>query len=156
MAKKKKKTAKKPAAKKTVKKSVKKLVKKSVKKAAKKVAKKTVKRAAPKAKAPQRKAVQKKAAPTMTAAEKQFLARMSEPGFLSVHVAAALEDRLIDLAMRMAKPLDQVLAQALAEFAETWEDHMSTVNTLNENDDRMQLVAPTEPVPEPAPESVKE
>jgi len=155
MAKKKKKTAKKPAAKKTAKKPGKKLVKKSVKKAAKKGAKKTVKRVAKRV-APNRKAVQKKAAPTMTAAEKQLLARMSEPGFLSVHVAAALEDRLIDLAMRMAKPLDQVLAQALAEFAETWEDHMSTVNTLNQDDDRMQLVAPPEPIAEPAPESVKE
>jgi len=131
---KKKKPAKKPPVKRSAKKSPKKSVNKSIKKAARK--------ASAKKKRAQKKPAQKQAV------QRAPLPRMLEPGFLSVQVAPALEDRLIDLAMRMAKPLDQVLAQALSEFADTWEDHMRTVNALNQSDDRVQLVVPSEAVKE--------
>ena len=120
-------------------------MKKSVKKSAKRVVKKTTK--TPVKKAAVRKPVAKKR-PAKRPPMKTSLPRMLEPGFLSVQVAPALEDRLIDLAMRMAKPLDQVLAQALGEFADTWEDHMRTASDLNQGDDRVQLVVPTEAIKE--------
>ena len=112
------------------------VMKKSVKKRAKRVVKKTTK--TPVKKAAVRKPVAKKR-PAKRPPMKTSLPRMLEPGFLSVQVAPALEDRLIDLAMHMAKPLDQVLAQALGEFADTWEDHGRTVAALNTEDDRAVL-----------------
>ncbi len=64
-------------------------------------------------------------------------------GVLSVQVTPALEGRLKTLARSMGKPMDGLLVQALGEFADNWEDHMRTVNALNEGDDRVQLVVPT-------------
>ena len=63
---------------------------------------------------------------------------------LSVQVTPALEVRLKTLAQSMGKPIDKLLVQALGEFADNWEGHMRTVNALNEGDDRVQLVVPTD------------
>lgn len=39
----------------------------------------------------------------------------------------------------MGKSLDDVLSLALDEYADTWEDHLDTVDALKEGDDRVQL-----------------
>ena len=116
-------------AKKAKKKAAKKAPKKSVKKPVKKAVRKVIKKAA-----------QKKAAPKRVAPK-------SQPGALSVRVDPALAARLEGLAGRMSRSLDQVLAQALLEFADNWEDHMQTVAALNADDDRVQVVAPTDDKP---------
>lgn len=58
---------------------------------------------------------------------------------VKVTIAKDLEKRLQDLAERLEKPLDDVLTLALAEYADTWEDHLDTVDALKEGDDRVQL-----------------
>ncbi len=50
-----------------------------------------------------------------------------------------LDNRLRELATEMNKSLEEVLIQALTEFADNWEDHLRTVRNLNAGDDRMQL-----------------
>ena len=65
-----------------------------------------------------------------------------KPGALRVQVNPALALRLQALATRISRTLEQVLAQALLELADNWEDHMQTVATLNEGDDSLQLVVP--------------
>ncbi|MDX2221618.1 MAG: hypothetical protein SFV21_02650 [Rhodospirillaceae bacterium] len=54
-------------------------------------------------------------------------------------VPADLESRLLALALQMEKTFDAVLLQALAEFADAWEDHFRTVAALADDDDRVQL-----------------
>jgi hypothetical protein len=126
------------AKKKNKKKTLKKGIKKTAKKRAalkKKQPKKNVRAQAKKSrkpaakKKPARKPTRKKAAP-------------SRPGSLTLHVTPALFERLETLAVSMAIPLDQILTQALGEFADTWEDHARTVAALDTGDDRMQLVVP--------------
>lgn len=58
---------------------------------------------------------------------------------VTVTIAKELDKRLQDLAARLEKPIDEVLALALAEYADTWEDHLDTVDALKEGDDRVQL-----------------
>ncbi len=123
------KKTKKKAAKKAPKKSAKRPVKKPVKKVAKKVAKKAAKK------------------PAKKPAARKAPAPRPAPGALSVQVDPALVVRLEALAIRMSHSLDQVLAQALLEFADNWEDHMQTVAVLSEGDDRIQLVVPPEDNP---------
>ena len=77
------------------------------------------------------------------AARKPALAA-APAGTLLVLVVPSLEARLMSLAQRMSVPFDQLLVQALGEFADNWEDHMRTVSALNEGDDRVQLVVPQE------------
>jgi len=130
--------AKKKIKKKPVKKTVKKGLKRTVKKKTipkKKTAKKT---------APARARKIRKPAPK--AAAKKRVA-VTDPGVLSVQIDPALTERLKALAISMAKSLDQVLAQALGEFADTWEDHGRTVAALSAGDDRMQLVVPQDEQP---------
>lgn len=57
-------------------------------------------------------------------------------------VSFELDNRLRELATKMDKSLEEILIQALTEFADNWEDHMRTVSALNDGDDRMQLVVP--------------
>lgn len=63
---------------------------------------------------------------------------------LKIAVSTALEERLKSLAERLDKTVDQVLADALAEYADTWEDHLKTVDALKEGDDRIQLAVVNE------------
>ncbi len=58
---------------------------------------------------------------------------------VTVTVSKELEDRLKALAERQEMPLDEILALALSEHADTWEDHLDTVEKLKEGDDRVQL-----------------
>lgn len=54
-------------------------------------------------------------------------------------VSLELDNRLRDLAIAMNKSLEEILLQALTEFADNWEDHMNTVSVLGAEDDRVQL-----------------
>jgi len=58
---------------------------------------------------------------------------------VSVTIDSELEKRLKALAERMDKPMADVLSLALAEYADTWEDHLDTVDNLKEGDDGVQL-----------------
>ncbi|NKB42789.1 MAG: ribbon-helix-helix protein, CopG family [Alphaproteobacteria bacterium] len=58
---------------------------------------------------------------------------------VTINISAELESRLKALAERMEKPVEEVLALALAEYADTWEDHLDTVDALKEGDDRVQV-----------------
>ena len=58
---------------------------------------------------------------------------------VTINISAELESRLTALAERMEKPVEEVLALALAEYADTWEDHLDTVDALKEGDDRVQV-----------------
>jgi predicted DNA-binding protein len=58
---------------------------------------------------------------------------------VTVTIDSELEQRLKILSERLDKPIAEVLALALAEYADTWEDHLDTVDTLKEGDDRVQL-----------------
>jgi len=117
---KKRKAAKKPAAKKSARKS-------------KKVVKATTKR------------VVRKSTPAKRKPKKVVRMPAATDG-VNVKADASLQGRLRAVADNMAKPLDEVLTQALTEFADNWEDHFRTVNALNSEDDRMQLVVkPEEP-----------
>lgn len=58
---------------------------------------------------------------------------------VAIKIEKTLEDRLKALATRMEKPLPEVLAHALAEYADTWEDHLDTVDSLQESDDRVHV-----------------
>ncbi len=62
-------------------------------------------------------------------------------------VSFELDERLRNLATQMDKSLEEILIQALTEFADNWEDHMRTVRNLNSGDDRMQLSVPDEDAP---------
>ena len=66
------------------------------------------------------------------------------PSGVQLGVSLELDGRLRDLATQMNKSLEQILVQALPEFADNWEDHLRTVRTLNAGDDRMQLSVPDE------------
>jgi len=58
---------------------------------------------------------------------------------VTITISKALQERLHKLAERQDKPLDDLLSLALAEYADTWEDHLDTVENLKETDDRVQL-----------------
>lgn len=62
----------------------------------------------------------------------------------SIIVTPELDARLRLLATNLGKTMDEVLVQALEEFAETWEDHLQTVAALKETEDRVQLSVPKE------------
>lgn len=109
--------------------------KKPVKKAA---IKKNVKTKRPAAK----KAVAKK--PSAKKVSKKKPAPAKAAGGLRVAATPTLEARLKALAKTMGKSLDQILVQAMTEFADTWEEHHRTVAALSEGNDRMQLVVPQE------------
>lgn len=118
------------AAKKLAKVKAQKPVKKSVKTSVKKAAKKAV----------QKKPVKKSARKLPRGAVR--VASAIEGVY--VPADAALQGRLRALATGMQKPLNEILAQALTEFANNWEDHMQTVEALNSDDDRVQLAVKPE------------
>ncbi len=62
----------------------------------------------------------------------------------SIIVTPELDARLRMLATNLGKTMDEVLVQALEEFAETWEDHLQTVAALKDTEDRVQLSVPKE------------
>ncbi len=108
---------------------------KAKKKAAKKLAgkaakKKTSAKRAPTAKARAKSGVKKRAV------------KKSAAGGVRLGVPLDLDARLRDLAVLMDLSLEEVLIQAMTEFADNWEDHMRTVRNLNAGDDRMQLFVP--------------
>ncbi len=106
----------------------------------KKAAKKPIKAVQKKKTITKRKAA---SAPRKKAAKKP-VRKSAAPAGLTVLVPPPLEARLRFLAGDMGKSVEALLTQALNEFAENWEDHMRTVNALNENDDRVQLSVPVE------------
>jgi hypothetical protein len=61
------------------------------------------------------------------------------PQGVQLGVSLDLDNRLRDIATQMEKSLEEILIQALTEFADNWEDHLNTVKTLSAGDDRMQL-----------------
>ena len=91
-----------------------------------------------KKKAPVRKAAKKRSSP------KRRAARKPEITGLIIRVAPELDARLKMLATNMSKSIEDVIAQALAEFAETWEDHLRTVAALKDDEDRVHLTVPKE------------
>jgi predicted transcriptional regulator len=127
-------------------KAKKKTAKKAAKKAAgKKAKKKTITKrktaVSPRPKARTKVKAKAKAAPKR--AVKTPAKRRKAPSGVQLGVSFELDERLRALATQMNKTLEQILLQALTEFADTWEDHMHTVKSLAASDDRMQLaVAP--------------
>lgn len=112
------------------------MAKKSKKKAAKKPVKTSAKRK-PARGAPKKRTKVKKPIRKSAKREKRPLAGL--PGQLILQVDPGLVERLKALGSSMAKSLDQVVGQALGEFADTWEDHGRTVAALNTEDDRTVL-----------------
>ncbi len=104
-------------------------------KPAKKSKTKKAKPAAKPAKKPAKKPVKKAARKMPKAAKREGLAIKTDP---------ALEARLRMLATKMGKDLPAVIVQALNEFADTWEDHMQTVQALQDTEDRVHLTVPKE------------
>ena len=107
--------------------------------------KKPVKKAAIKKNVKTKRPAAKKAVAKKPAAKKATTKKPGKAaGGLRVAATPTLEARLKALAKTMGKSLDQVLVQAMTEFADTWEEHQRTVAALSEGDDRMQLVVPQE------------
>lgn len=104
-------------------------------KAKKKTAKKPARKAAKKKTIAKRKPV--KAARAKSA--KKPVKKSAKADGVQLGVSLELDQRLRDLATQMNKTLEEVLIQAMTEFADNWEDHLRTVRTLNSGDDRMQL-----------------
>jgi predicted transcriptional regulator len=102
-----------------------------------KTGKAKTKKAKPAARKPVRKAAVKRAA-------KKAPKKTAKPAGLVVKTDPALEARLRMLATKMNKSLDAVIAQALTEFADNWEDHMQTVAALRDTEDRVHLSVPKE------------
>jgi len=63
---------------------------------------------------------------------------------VKVTITKELEERLKVLAKRQGKPLDEALEFALNEYADTWEDHLNTLEKLKDGDDRVQLAVANE------------
>lgn len=103
-----------------------------------KAAKSTPKRTT--GKAARKPAARKAAKKTAKKAVKKSTRRTApaEPGVM-LAVSAELDARMCALADQMNKTLEEVLIQAMTEFADTWEDHLRTVDALGEDNDRMQL-----------------
>lgn len=118
-------------------KAKKKAAKKQTGKAAKK--KTSVKRA-PAVKARGKRSV-KKSAPKKSPSQKRAVKKSAADG-VRLGVSLELDARLRNLAAQMDLTLEEVLIQAMTEFADNWEDHMRTVRNLNAGDDRMQLSVP--------------
>ena len=57
---------------------------------------------------------------------------------VTIAISDELNARLKAVAERLEKPVEEILALALAEYADTWEDHLDTVEALKEGDDRVQ------------------
>lgn len=110
---------------------------KAKKKAAKKTARKTGKT---KTIAKRKPAVAARGKSKRKAVKKSSARRA--PRGVQLGVSHELDSRLRVLATQMNKSLEEVLIQALTEFADNWEEHSRTVRTLNAGDDRMQLSVP--------------
>lgn len=98
---------------------------------------------------PAKKSKTKKAKPApkpakKVAAKKSPAKKTSAREGLHIKTDPALEARLRMLATRMGKDLPAVIVQALNEFADTWEDHMQTVQALKDTEDRVHLTVPKE------------
>jgi hypothetical protein len=106
-------------------------------KAKKKAAKKPARKAVKKKTIAKRKPVASRGKSTKRTVRKS--SRGVAPSGVQLGVSLDLDARLRGLATQMNKSLEEVLIQALTEFADNWEDHLRTVKTLNAGDDRMQL-----------------
>ena len=84
-------------------------------------------------------ATKKKTPRKNKAKAKVSVSRSQNRGF-HIAVSQDLETRLEDPAKIMSKSMDEILIQAVSEFADTWEDHQRVVETLADEDDRMQIV----------------
>tara|TARA_R110000868_G_scaffold44266_3_gene147952 strand:- start:1412 stop:1834 length:423 start_codon:yes stop_codon:yes gene_type:complete len=105
----------------------------------KKAPQKKIQRKKPqKKKVQQKKTLRKKPARKKTSAKKPT----SRPVARGVHIDLSpdLKARVENLAAVMGKSLDQLLIQAVNEFADTWEDHQRVIEALDEGDDRVQIV----------------
>jgi hypothetical protein len=108
-------------------------------KAKKKAAKKKAPKVAKKKTIAKRKPA---AAPRRKGAAKKRPVKKSAADGVRLGVSPDLDTRLRLLATKMGKSLEEVLIQALTEFADNWEDHLRTLTVLNQGDDRMQLAVP--------------
>ena len=97
------------------------------------------KKAKPAAKKPTLKPGPKKSAP-----KKPSKKAAAKPAGFVIKTDPAVEARLRMLATKMGKSLEAVIAQALTEFADNWEDHMQTVAALRDTEDRVHLSVPKE------------
>ena len=70
--------------------------------------------------------------------------KSAKPAGFVIKTDPALEARLRMLGTKMGKSLEAVIVQALAEFADNWEDHMQTVAALRDTEDRVHLSVPKE------------
>lgn len=118
-------------------KAKKKAAKKPTGKAAKK---KTSAKRAPAAKARGKGSVKKSTA-KKSVSKKRAVKKSAADG-VRLGVPLELDARLRNLAAQMNLSLEEVLIQAMTEFADNWEDHVRTVRNLNAGDDRMQLSVP--------------
>lgn len=144
--------AKKKAARKAAKKTV------TTRKAAAAPRRKTAAKPAAARKAASKKTASRKAAPRKTtsrktvrgAAAKRAVGRAAPrraADDVRLGVSHDLDARLRALALALGKSLEDVLIQALSEFADAWEDHLDTVNALGDGDDRVQLALAAEDDP---------
>ena len=115
--------------------------KKAAKKAAKKSAKPAARKAVKKTIAKRKAAVAPRGKSIKRAVKKKPTSRRASRARQGVELGVSLEldNRLRDLAVQMDKSIEEIAIQALTEFADTWEDHLKTVKSLNAGDDRMQL-----------------
>ncbi len=112
--------------------------KKAPKKGPAKAKKKAPEKKAPQKK-PQRKKPQQKKVQQKKKAAKKAVKRPVARG-MHIDLPPDLKVRIESLAASMGKTLDQVLVQAVSEFADTWEDHQRVIEALDEGDDRVQIV----------------
>ncbi|MCC6913780.1 MAG: hypothetical protein IT566_08775 [Rhodospirillaceae bacterium] len=109
--------------------------------AKKKAAQKPAGKAAKKKTSPKRAPATKKSAAKKRVSKKRAV-KKSAAGGVRLGVPLDLDARLRNLAVQMDLSLEEVLIQAMSEFADNWEDHLLTVRNLNAGDDRMQLSVP--------------
>jgi predicted transcriptional regulator len=110
-----------------------------------KAGKPKTKTAKPAARKPVRKAAAKRATGKgAKKAAKKALKRAAKPAGLVIKTDPALEARLRMLGTKTGKSLEAIIAQALTEFADNWEDHMQTVAALRDTEDRVHLSVPKE------------
>jgi predicted transcriptional regulator len=106
------------------------------------MAKRRARKKSSKKKAPARKAARK--SPARKAPRRRTAARKPAITGLVIQVPPELDARLKMLATNMAKTMEELIAQALAEFTETWEEHLRTIAALKDDEDRVHLSVPKE------------
>ncbi len=117
---------------------------KAKKKAAKKVAKKATRKAGKTKTIAKRKPVAASRGKSTKKVVKKSKRKTAAPrraadDGVRLGVSLELDNRLRALAVAMNMSLEDILLQALTEFADNWEDHLNPVSILGDEDDRVQL-----------------